>query len=609
MRVFENAELSQSMLRLGPQDDWDWVPVSLPHNWSLHPPKLGRFASYRLRFNLEYVPPRSQSIYIPKLALHEAVVHINREPVWRLSEAYATGVTVAAMHIPVPHKLLRVGENTIHIEASGYASWSHGVSRVYFGDTNALAARAAKRNLLQGQMIHIVAAAFGAIGMLALWLWLRARQDAVLFWYGVSGVVLLLSTAVWYVTLWRADFSGERIALIFMRFHGYLVPLFVLHLRLAGRKHVALETVMWLLLAAACVSIAIPSRWQALAWTGWGLSFAVLPALFVIPLLRSARLRVTPAVQFLVAADIAATLATLHDWGIRFGVLDFDRFHLIQFVPPFVMLAAAVPILERMLAGVKATEQMRRDLEVRVAEKAREIEASHEALRRVQREQVLAEERRRIMADMHDGMGARLVALLSVAQSGKAQHGEISQGIAAALDELRLTVDSVQPVEGDVGVVLGNVRHRMRSVFERAGVQLNWNVSELPRMENLTPERILAIQRIVLETFSNAIRHANARSVAVFTLRVPGAVRIVIEDDGRGFDPAARTAGTGLANLQLRAAQAGGTLAVESQVGKGTRVTLTLPLAGEALPEALPDSGQEAEGYPVRGISPGAASS
>ena len=528
LRVFESAELSQSMLRLGLQDDWDWVPVSLPHNWSLHPPKLGRFGAYRLRLNLEYVPPRGQSLYIPKLSLGEATVYFNREPIWRLSEAYAAGVAVGAVRIPVPDRMLRVGENTIHIEVSGNATWSHGISRVYFGDTNALAARAAKRNLLQGQMIHIVAAAFGAIGLLSLWLWLRARHDAALFWYGVSGVVLLLSTVVWYVTMWRADFAGERLVLIFMRYYGYLVPLFVLHLRLAGRKHLALETVMWLLLAAACVSIAIPSRWQALAWTGWGLSFAVLPALFVIPLLRSARLRGTPAVQFLVAADIAATLATLHDWGIRFGVLDFDRFILIYFVPPFVMLAAAVPILERMLAGVKATEQMRKDLEVRVAEKAREIEASHEKLLQVQREQALAEERRRIMADMHDGMGARLVALLSVAQSGKARHGEISEGIAAALDELRLTVDSVQPVEGDVGVVLGNVRHRMRSVFERAGVQLNWNVSELPRMDDLTPERILAIQRIVLETFSNAIRHSGARAVSVFTLRVPGAVRIVI---------------------------------------------------------------------------------
>ncbi|HEU4778469.1 MAG TPA: ATP-binding protein, partial [Steroidobacteraceae bacterium] len=146
------------------------------------------------------------------------------------------------------------------------------------------------------------------------------------------------------------------------------------------------------------------------------------------------------------------------------------------------------------------------------------------------------------------------------------------------------------------------------SVFEHAGIRLAWNVSALPRMENLTPERILAIQRIFLEVFSNAIRHSAARTVSVFTMRVPGAVRIVIEDDGRGFDPVGAHAGTGLRNLQVRAAQAGGTLAVESQAGKGTCVTLSLPLEGEDQPEPLPDTGQKTADYPVQGIPAGVSS-
>jgi signal transduction histidine kinase len=331
----------------------------------------------------------------------------------------------------------------------------------------------------------------------------------------------------------------------------------------------------------------------------------VLPALLTLPLLMSPRLRTNPAVILLVIADLAACLLPLHDWAWRLGYLDFDRPYLVFYAPAFVMLAAMAPILERVRANMHAREQNRLELERRVAEKTREIEASHEQLRQAQREQALAEERRRIMADMHDGLGAKLVALLSIAQSGKAQHGEISEGIASALDELRLAVDSVQPVEGDVGVVLGNVRHRMRSVFERAGIRLAWNVSALPRMESLTPERILAIQRIFLEVFSNAIRHSGARKVSVFTMRVPGAVRIVIEDDGRGFDPAESHAGTGLRNLQARATQAGGTLAVESQPGKGTRVTLSLPVEGGDSPNPLPNIGQEPADYPLRGMAVG----
>jgi signal transduction histidine kinase len=204
---------------------------------------------------------------------------------------------------------------------------------------------------------------------------------------------------------------------------------------------------------------------------------------------------------------------------------------------------------------------------------------------------------------MHDGLGARLVSLLSIAQSGKARHGEISEGLAAALNELRLTVDSVQPVEGDVAVVLGNVRHRMRSVFERAGVKFLWNVSTLPRVENLTPERILAIQRIFLEVFSNTLKHAGARTVAVSAARLPGAVQIVIADDGRGFEEGEVRSGNGLANLKLRAAQAGGTLVLDSGPGVGTRVTLTLPFGEDQTP-GLPGSGHNAAHYPIHGITP-----
>ncbi len=577
------------------------MPVSLPHNWSSQLPQIYHQAWYRIRFDIDRDPAhlRGQSLYIPRARLNNLTVYVNGQRIWNLIEAYAISVSVYALRIPIPPSLLRTGENTIHLEAQGDWRWYHGVSRVYIGDTAALAKREAAFSLAQEKIIYILAAAYGAIGLLSLWLWLRAGRDPVLFWYGVSGVTLLAATAAWHATLWQPE-GGWRLAMLFMRYHGYLVPFFILHLRLAGRKNYWLEGLLWFALMSALVGT---YQISLAAWTRWGLAFSALPAVLAVLLLMSPRLRTKRSVILLIVADFAACLLPLHDWAARFGMLEFDRPLLVFYSPAFVMLAAMVPILERMQEAARAKEQNRLDLERRVAEKTREIEASHEQLREVQREQALAEERRRIMADMHDGLGARLVALLSVAQSGKAQHGEISEGIAAALEELRLVVDSAQPVEGDVGVVLGSVRHRMRSVFERAGVQLVWNVSELPRMDDLTPERILAIQRIFLEAFSNAIRHSVARTVSVFTMRVPGAVRIVIEDDGRGFDSTARCVGMGLANLQLRAKQAGGSLSVESQPGKGTRVTLSLPLAGETLPESLPSSGQKTGEYPVRGIS------
>jgi glucose-6-phosphate-specific signal transduction histidine kinase len=80
-------------------------------------------------------------------------------------------------------------------------------------------------------------------------------------------------------------------------------------------------------------------------------------------------------------------------------------------------------------------------------------------------------------------------------------------------------------------------------------------------------------------------------------------VQIVIADDGCGFEPGAGQTGNGLANLHLRARQAGGALSVESVVGKGTRVTLSLPLA-DAEPPDLPGTRQKKGDYPIPGISP-----
>jgi len=141
----------------------------------------------------------------------------------------------------------------------------------------------------------------------------------------------------------------------------------------------------------------------------------------------------------------------------------------------------------------------------------------------------------------------------------------------------------VQPVEGDLGVVLGNVRHRMRSVFGATGVTLDWRVAELPRMEGLTPARVLAIQRLLLEVFSNVLKHSGAKTVRVSAVRTDGSAQIAIEDDGRGFESRECTGGRGLANLSTRAGEAGGSLDISSVPSEGTRVTLTLPLGRTAV--------------------------
>ena len=598
VRVIERAEMIPAWWIYGIHDDDTdvvWTPVTLPHNWYRSHPPQPTSAWYRITLPLEHVV-FDQSLYLPRLPVVDLSVYVNKQLIWRLSQHFSAGTTISGVLIPIPPYLLAAGNNMINLEVRGYGSSFHGVPRIYFGKTRVLSQRAALRNLLQGQMIHMAALALGAIGALSLLLWMRTGRDPVLFWYAISGLALFASTALWFPTLWREDLGPWRSALIFLRFNGYLLPLMILHLRLSGRRVPLLEGALWLMLLAAVGDLAFPRLWDGPSWYAWVAIFGALPAVFVVALLCERRLLREPTVILLIVADVAAVLFNLHDVALRYGWIDFDRPMLIYYVAPFVMLAAGAPILQRLLAGVDATRRMNVELEARVAAKTREIEASHAQLRQAEHDQALAGERRRIMADMHDGLGARLVGLLSAVQSGRAHVRELGEGIAAALDDLRLAIDSLEPVEGDVGVVLANVRHRMRPVLERAGVRFLWSVSELPRMDDLTPARILAIQRILLEVFTNAIKHSAAGTVAVFTARVPRAVQIVIEDDGRGFVPGELGTGHGLHNLELRAKQAGGTLVVESKPAKGTRVILSLPVNGDT-------SGEGEPAYPVRGIS------
>ena len=83
--------------------------------------------------------------------------------------------------------------------------------------------------------------------------------------------------------------------------------------------------------------------------------------------------------------------------------------------------------------------------------------------------------------------------------------------------------------------------------------------------------------RVAQLAVENVVRHAGATRVVLGVLTSAGAVRVVVTDDGRGFDPAAPTTGFGLADMRLQAAEAGARVEVGAVDGGGTRVTFGWP--------------------------------
>jgi signal transduction histidine kinase len=224
------------------------------------------------------------------------------------------------------------------------------------------------------------------------------------------------------------------------------------------------------------------------------------------------------------------------------------------------------------------------------------------------------EEQRRIARELHDEVGQALTAV-SVALTVAQQRAGIAGADGALLAEARAATDGAvrclrdlsqllhPPVLEDFGIAIA-VRSYVSEFARRHGIVATCEDDGLD--VRLDPDTERSAYRIVQEALTNVARHAHARSVRVQIHLRGGILRVAVDDDGTGFDPAdaerpGERRGLGLLGMRERASHLGGTLHLESRVGHGTRLTVTLP-AGPAAVLVATD-----EARPM--ISPAAAAS
>jgi signal transduction histidine kinase len=231
----------------------------------------------------------------------------------------------------------------------------------------------------------------------------------------------------------------------------------------------------------------------------------------------------------------------------------------------------------RISRALAESQRLNALLEERVREKQRELERQFETVQRLAREAAVAEERRRIMADMHDGVGASLISTLSLVEHGEASNAEVAAALRECIDDLRLAIDSLEPAEGDLAPVLGGLRYRLEPRLKAAGITLDWQMHDLPTLACLTPRNVLHVLRILQEAFTNVLKHAQATRIRVATAVDASRVSIEVADDGRGFDGGTSGRGYGLDNMRNRAKAIGADLRVVPSA-EGTTLSLSLPI-------------------------------
>lgn len=203
-------------------------------------------------------------------------------------------------------------------------------------------------------------------------------------------------------------------------------------------------------------------------------------------------------------------------------------------------------------------------------------------------ELVREDEQKRIARELHDEMGAVLAALhINVAL--------LAQDIPAEMKQLGAYAETLSRlVENGIQAMRNTVASLRPSLLEEAGLKLtleqyvrNFQLTTGTECELRLPEgeimlgetRSSAIFRIVQESLSNVAKYAAASKVTITLSDWDESLVLTVRDNGKGFDPSVRKAGSfGLVGIRERAALAGGVADISSAPGRGTSVRVTLPL-------------------------------
>jgi len=225
--------------------------------------------------------------------------------------------------------------------------------------------------------------------------------------------------------------------------------------------------------------------------------------------------------------------------------------------------------------ALQAAEATRVNLEARIRDATAEIERNFRQLTELRVEQVTEKERKRIAADLHDDLGAKLLTIVHTSEDPR-----ISTLAREALEEMRLSVRGLTGKPLPLANALGDWRAELMSRLSQAGIEAEWDSpDDLP--QTLSARTYVQTTRILRESTSNIIKHSGASRCSFSCDIADGDLQLVIQDNGNGIPvevDGRLDRGHGMMTMKQRAKQMQGQCLVESGPGYGTVIRLTLPL-------------------------------
>jgi len=205
----------------------------------------------------------------------------------------------------------------------------------------------------------------------------------------------------------------------------------------------------------------------------------------------------------------------------------------------------------------------------------------------LEQRRALAEERSRISRDMHDEVGSGLTEIVVLSEAARAEKPEsrsttlagIGKRSRQLLDAIGAIIWALNPDNDRLDRLVAFLREASARQAEHFGLDTRFKLPARLPDRAIGAGIVRHVTLIVREAVNNACKHSKATMLTI-TVEISGdRLRLVIEDNGSGFDPAAAAGqGNGLGNMRARAQAVNGTLAVNSRPGQGTRVGICIPV-------------------------------
>lgn len=560
--------------------------VQLPHVWDDQSPRWEGEATYRLAWPQGLGVDRPLALLLPRVGARYRVWlngHEVQDRYWNREGFVDTSLVPHVVTLPRVWLNADAPTNRLEIEVRGQPLRKSGLSILQLGDADALIQRHGQLMWWQVYATWMVAACSLMACLMAFLMWLQTRERM----FGL----LAAGTLAWTVRLALTPMETPPMSfevwyyLHKLSFTLYCACLYLFMWDLFEYRQGHIRNLVTGLLWVGPVWLAITVYYnQYDMYRIWMGIITATSVAALVKLFHRARWGLDANQRLMVIVG-AATMATgVRDFAVvNLGAPGDADIRWMNVGSLMLLYALGWVLVRRTASSMEQVGRLNAELARKVNDRELELHRLFERLRVAESQRVLEGERRRLTRDMHDGLGSQLVQALNVVRSSgeRVDSTAVAAMLNHALEDLRMTLDSLEPMEGDLPTILGTLRQRIGPALQAAHIELEWRVDDVPPIPGLEARGVLHMFRCLQEVFANIVKHAQARQVTVSTRLDGDRVELSVCDDGVGLgalsDGGLREGGRGMGNIRMRAAELG----VEVQfmdAHPGTCVRFLFPL-------------------------------